>query len=128
VVRSWLAALALACATLGGCGDDQQRYDAVCVDPVSLIRVDDWQCQPNAGNNFFIWWYLLHSATQPRLGYVAVGGYRSPPARVKIYRGGVPTGGRYAAPPKPPVRAPQLNIPRPKPPPPKVVIRPPKIR
>jgi hypothetical protein len=127
-VLAALAVLAVAAALLS-CSDDQQRYDAVCVDPVSHIRVDDWHCQSHS--NDWIWWYLLHAATMPRVGYVAVGGYRTAPTKVKIVYGGVPTAGRYVKPPAPRVNAPQLNVPRPpavKPPAPRVIVRPPKIR
>lgn len=102
-----VAALAVGGATITACGNDDQTAQAVCVDRVTEVRVDDWQCSNDNNDPNFMLWYL--AAGQSMFGY----GQRAPYGSAFVpngYRAPV-----YSAPPRP-ATAPSSTVTTAKPP------------
>lgn len=64
-----VAFLALAAATLSGCGSDEDPdYGQICIDEQTHLRVDDDECDDNDGGSSFVWFWYPYSAGAPAVG------------------------------------------------------------
>jgi hypothetical protein len=122
------AALAAGLAACGG-GSGAARYETICVDPLTGLRVLDLQCQLNP-----TWWYYVpYGGYAPAIGYAPRIGYSygHQPSHITVINGGVPTtGAAKVSPPKtatPKVSTPKQKAPTVKPPKVNVYKAPPKV-